>query len=91
MEDCISPEGFTEFGSAVCRVIEPCFDEGCMSTLLCNEVVTEETLGVVCTGSGIAEFDLTVAAEDGPIIGTSDMLIQSPLGTGKITSEFEGA
>jgi hypothetical protein len=88
LEDCTSPDGLTEFGNVICHVIDPCFEEGCMSTLLCSEVITEEELGVICTGSGIAELDLTLA-EDGLIIGTSDMMFQSPLGSGKITSEFD--
>jgi hypothetical protein len=86
---CTSPEGNSEFANAVCHVIDPCFEEGCMSTLLCNQVVTDESRGVVLTGSGIAEFDLT-DAEDGLIIGTSEFMFQLPDVAGKVTSEFEG-
>jgi hypothetical protein len=89
LEVCTSPEGFTEFANAVCHIIDPCFDEGCMSTLLFNQVVTEETRGVVLTGSGISTFDLT-DAEDGPIIGKSEFMFQLPDVAGKITSEFDG-
>ena len=89
MTECTSPEGFTEFANAVCHVID--FDEEGLSHALCNQVVTEETLGVVLTGSGTAEFDLTGSdPEDFSIAGTSEFIFSLPDVAGKIISVFDG-
>ena len=89
LTNCTSAEGFTESANAVCHVIDPCFDEeGCLSYALCNQAVTEETYGVVLTGSGMAQFDLT-GPEDSPIAGTSEFLFMLPTASGKVTSDFD--
>lgn len=87
---CTSPEGSTEYANAVCHIIDPCFEEqGCLSYALCNQVVTEETRGVVMTGSGMAKFDLNIP-EDSPLTGQSEFLFVLPDVAGKITSDFDG-
>lgn len=86
---CTSPEGNTEYANAVCHIIAPCFGEqGCLSYALCNQVVTEETRGVVMTGSGMAKFDLN-GPEDRPVTGTSEFLFILPDVAGKVQSDFQ--
>lgn len=90
MTECTSDQGETEFANAVCHIIDPCFDEeGCLSSALCNQVVTEETRGVVMIGSGMAEFDLT-GPDNSPVIGTSEFVFSFPIVAGKVTSVFDG-
>ena len=89
MTNCTSPEGLTEFANSVCQVIDPCFDEeGCLSYALCNNVVTKDEFGVVVTGSGMGQFDLT-GPDDSPIEGSSEFLFMLPHVSGKIMSEFD--